>query len=175
MIAAVQGLIAELDAEAPITRRVLDRLPAASFDFRPHPKSLSAGQLAQHVAAIPGNVANLVRSDGFDMATRKIEYPCSEGPAALLSTLEKSVAAAREMLESLDEERAFEHWRLTFGDRELFSMPRVSVIRTMGLNHWYHHRGELVVYLRLLDVPVPVVYGRSADENPFAQMSAASG
>src|SRR5690606_19095335 len=73
---------------------------------------------------------------------------------------------------SLDEARAFATWRLTFGDHEVFALPRVVAFRTMALNHWYHHRGELVVYLRLLEVPVPVVYGRSADENPFASLVA---
>jgi uncharacterized damage-inducible protein DinB len=85
-----------------------------------------------------------------------------------MATFEKSVADARDALTHLDEARASAIWRLTFGDREIFALPRLAVMRTMGLNHWYHHRGELVVYLRLLDVPVPIVYGRSADENPFA-------
>jgi uncharacterized damage-inducible protein DinB len=77
--------------------------------------------------------------------------------------------AARDFLAGLTEERAGQTWRLTFGDREIFAIPRLSVMRTMCFNHWYHHRGELVVYLRLLGVPVPIVYGRSADENPFTQ------
>ena len=89
-----------------------------------------------------------------------------------MGSLDASVAAARTMLADLDEKRANELWRMRFGNRELFAIPRLAVIRTMCLNHWYHHRGELVVYLRLLGVPVPVVYGRSADENPFAEMAA---
>jgi uncharacterized damage-inducible protein DinB len=168
MLPAAHALLAELEAEAPITRRVLERLPADRFDWQPHAKSLSAGQLAQHIATIPGNAARLVKLDGFDLSTRGLNYPTSEGPAALLATMDESVAAAREALKMMDESAANEIWRLMYGTREIFALPRVGVMRTMGFNHWYHHRGELVVYLRLLGVPVPVVYGRSADENPFA-------
>jgi uncharacterized damage-inducible protein DinB len=172
MLPAAQALIAELDAETPATRRVLERLPADRFDWRPHPKSLSAGQLAQHVASIPGGVARFAQMDGLDVATRPSGYASCETRDALLATLDASVATAREFLAGLDEERANAIWRLTFGAREIFAIPRLAVMRTMCLNHWYHHRGELVVYLRLLDVAVPVVYGRSADENPFAQTAA---
>ena len=167
---AAHALIAELDAEAPVTRRVLERLPAEHFGWQPHPKSLTAGQLAHHIATIPGNMARLAQLEGLDMATRNMEYAPSEGPAALLAAFDASVAAAREMLEHLDEARGNGVWRMTFGDRELFAVPRVRMLRAMCFNHWYHHRGELVVYLRLVGAPVPAVYGRSADENPFAQM-----
>lgn len=169
MLPSIQALIAELDIEAPATRRVLERLPGDSFGWQPHPKSLTAGQLAQHIASIPGSISRLLQTDGVDMATRRQEYPPSEGPTALLATLDASLTAAREMLAGLDEAQANATWRMTFGDRELFALPRLAVFRRMCLNHWYHHRGELVVYLRLLNVPVPIVYGRSADENPFGQ------
>src|SRR5437763_927263 len=169
MLPAARALIAELDAETPATRRVLERVPADKFDWRPHPKSMSAGQLAQHIAAIPGNVARIAQFDGMDVATRPADYASCESREALLATFDASVAAARESLAGLDESRANAVWRLTFGDREIFALPRLAVMRTMGFNHWYHHRGELVVYLRLLGVAVPIVYGRSADENPFAQ------
>jgi uncharacterized damage-inducible protein DinB len=174
MLPAAQALITELDAETPVTRRVLARLPATQFDWRPHPKSLSAGQLAHHIATIPGNMARLAQLEGLDMATRQVEYAASDGPAALLAALDASVAAAREMLAGLDNVRAHAVWRMTNGDREVFAVPRLGMLRTMCFNHWYHHRGELVVYLRLLGVPVPVVYGRSADENPFSQAGTSS-
>jgi uncharacterized damage-inducible protein DinB len=172
MLPAAHALIAELEAEAPATRRVLERVPADRFDWRPHPKSMSAGQLAQHVASIPGGVARLAQLDGLDVATRPTEYASCESRESLLAALEASVAGAREFLAGLDEARANAIWRLSFGDREIFAIPRLGVMRTMCFNHWYHHRGELVVYLRMLNVPVPVVYGRSADENPFAQSAA---
>jgi uncharacterized damage-inducible protein DinB len=107
--------------------------------------------------------------DGLDVATRPSEYASCSTREALLASLDASVVAAREFLAGLDDARANAIWRLRFGDREIFAIPRIGVMRTMCFNHWYHHRGELVVYLRLLNVPVPVVYGRSADENPFAQ------
>ena len=165
MLPTARALIAELDREAPATRRVLERVPADRFGWRPHPRSFSAGELAQHIAAIPGNVTRLAAQDAFDVSKRTPEYPACESAPALLSALDASLAAARDFLAGLDETGANATWRLTAGDRELATMPRIDVIRTMGLNHWYHHRGELVVYLRLLDVPVPVVYGRSADES----------
>ena len=167
MLPSAESLLAELDREAPTTRRVLERVPADRFDWQPHPKSLTAGQLAQHIATTPGNVARFLNGDGIDLATRRFEYPSSDGPAALLATFDASVAAARDALEAFDDARGSDPWRMTLGDREIISMPRINVMRTIGLNHWYHHRGELVVYLRLLEVPVPVVYGRSADESPF--------
>ena len=167
MIPAAHALIAELESEIPATRRVLERLPADRLAWRPHPKSMSAGQLAQHVASIPGNVARIAQLDGLDVATRPTDYASCVSTDALMATFDAYVSAARNFLAGLDESRASGTWRLTFGDRELFAIPRLGVIRTLGLNHWYHHRGELVVYLRLLNVPVPIVYGRSADENPF--------
>jgi uncharacterized damage-inducible protein DinB len=172
MLPAAHAMIVELEAEAPATRRVLERVPADRFDWRPHPKSMSAGQLAQHVASIPGGVARLAQLDGLDVATRPSAYASCESREGLLAAFEASVAGAREFLTGLDESRANATWRLSFGDREIFAIPRLGVMRTMGFNHWYHHRGELVVYLRMLNVPVPVVYGRSADENPFAQTAA---
>ena len=172
MIPAAQALLSELDAETPATRRVLERLPADRFGWRPHPKSMSLGQLAQHVASIPGTISRLAQTDGLDAAARSIEYASCENKEALMTTLDASLNAAREFLTGLDETRANETWRLKAGDREIFAIPRIGVLRTMLLNHWYHHRGELVVYLRLLDVPVPVVYGRSADENPWTRPAA---
>jgi uncharacterized damage-inducible protein DinB len=166
MLPAAQALIAELDAEAPATRRVLERVPADQLDWRPHPKSFSAGQLAHHVASIPGSIARLAQLDGLDVANRRFEYACCESVPAALASLDESLATARNFLTGLDEASAQAVWRITAGDREIASMPRIGVMRTLGLNHWYHHRGELVVYLRLLEIPVPVVYGRSADEGP---------
>jgi uncharacterized damage-inducible protein DinB len=168
MLPAVHALLQELEAEAPVTRRVLERIPADRLSWRPHEKSMSAGQLAQHVASIPGSIGRIVQQDGMDVANRPMTYPTCDTPEALLATFDDSVASLRATLQSLDDEQAVAPWRLHFGDREIFTRPRTSVLRTMAFNHWYHHRGELVVYLRLLDIPVPVVYGRSADENPFA-------
>ena len=172
MQSAVTALIAELDTEAATTRRVLQRVPGDRLAWQPHAKSMTLGQLAHHIASIPGSIARMAALDGFDMATRKMDYASCESVDALLETHDTSVAAAKAFLSGLTPEAAAAIWRLTFGEREIFAIPRAGVVRTMCLNHLIHHRGELVVYLRLLDVPVPVVYGRSADENPFAQPAA---
>lgn len=172
MLAAAEALIAEYRAETPATRRVLARVPEEHLAWRPHPKSMSLAQLAHHVASIPGSIARMARLDGLDAATVDFTPAPAESAAALLPTLEASVAAACELLAGLTEESAAAPWRLSVGERELFTLPRIGLMRTLALNHWYHHRGQLLVYLRLLDVPVPVVYGRTADENPFAAATA---
>jgi len=168
MLPACETLIAELRAEAPATRRVLERVPEDRLGWRPHPKSMSLGQLANHVASIPGSIARLARLDGLDAATVDFTPAPAESAAALLATLDESVAGACELLAGLSAESAAARWRLTVGEREVFAVPRLGLMRTLALNHWYHHRGQLLVYLRLLDVPVPTVYGKTADENPFA-------
>ncbi|MGH3169677.1 MAG: DinB family protein, partial [Trebonia sp.] len=126
MLPTAQALIAEIDAELPATRRVLERVPAECFGWRPHPKSLSAGQLAQHVATIPGGVAHMAAQDGFDVSTRPADYASCDSAAALLATLDRSAAAVREFLAGLDETRATAPWRLSFGDREIFTIPRLG-------------------------------------------------
>jgi uncharacterized damage-inducible protein DinB len=168
MPSLTQSLASELEREAASTRRLLERIPAHRLEWQPHPKSMTLGQLAQHLASIPGNITRMARLDGFDAATANFAPPSPESAEALLATLEGSLADAKSFLGELDEEAALAPWRLTFGEREIFTIPRAEVVRTLMLNHWYHHRGQLAVYLRLLDVPVPVIYGRSADENPFA-------
>lgn len=172
MLPAAHALVAELDAETPATRRVLERLPDDRFDWRPHQKSLSAGQLAQHIASIPGTVARIAGTPGMDVSTRLAGYASCGSREALLATLDASVASAHAALAGLDDAAAGAPWRFTFGDHLIFAKSRIDAIRTIAFNHWYHHRGELVVYLRLLGVPVPVVYGRSADESPFAAPAA---
>jgi uncharacterized damage-inducible protein DinB len=169
MLPAARALIAEIDAETPATRRVLERLPADRLDWQPHPKSLTAGQLAQHIAMIPAGMTRMAQMDAVDMAARRPEYASCASKDALLDTLDTSLTAARDFLSGLTDESASFPWRMTFGDQQIMAMPRIGVVRTLLLNHWYHHRGELVVYLRLLGVPVPAVYGRSADESLFAQ------
>jgi uncharacterized damage-inducible protein DinB len=158
----IDGLIAELEQEARTTARVLERVPEAHLAWKPHPKSFSLGQLALHVASVPGNVAALAAADpaqspGF---TQREAASTSE----LLPALQASVAKVHEHLGGFDDAAMTGTWRLFRGDRELMAMPRVAFVRAVMLNHWYHHRGQLLVYLRLLDVPVPSVYGPTADE-----------
>lgn len=174
MSSAARALSAELDAEFPITRRVLERVPTERLAWQPHVKSMALGQLAEHIARIPASIAKLAQMDALDLATRPPTYPSGESTAAILEAFDQAVLTMRAALAEIDEARANAPWRMTFGEREIFVLPRIRVMRMMCLNHMIHHRGELVVYLRLLDVPVPIVYGRSADENPFMQSAASA-
>jgi uncharacterized damage-inducible protein DinB len=166
-------MAAELAQETTVTRRLLERVPGDRLGWRPHPKSMTLGQLALHVARIPGDLARLAKGEGVDAATVDFEPPQPADAAELVPLLEASVAAAATYLDALEPAAAGAPWRLTVGEREVFTLPRLALLRSLMLNHWYHHRGQLVVYLRLLDVPVPAVYGRSADENPFAVTASA--
>ncbi len=168
MTKMTEPMLNEFREEAAITRRVLERVPADKLSWRPHPKSMSLGQLALHVASIPGALAKLAQLEEFDAAKASFDPPAPGSVKEIHAALDQSVRSAEECLSGMSEQAAQGNWRLTFGGKEVFTKPRVGVLRSIMLNHWYHHRGQLSVYLRLLEVPVPVIYGRSADENPFA-------
>ncbi len=161
----VDPLIAELEQEAESTRRVLERIPEDKLGWRPHPKSMSLGQLALHIATTPGGVAQVAAQD--TMESPQFDRPEPKSKREVLEALGQSVAMAMEFLRGLDDARATQNWTMTLAGKAIFSLPRIGFVRTIMLNHWYHHRGEMQVYLRLLDVPVPPVYGPTADENPF--------
>jgi len=167
MISAAETMIQELEGEAQATRRLLERVPADRLTWKPHEKSMTLGQLALHVAVIPGSLTELSRQDGMDAATVDFTAGQPESTDAVLAAYDGSLAKAREHLAALDEESAGAPWTLTAGEREIFTVPRLAFLRTLAFNHWYHHRGQLTVYLRLLDVPLPATYGRSADESAF--------
>lgn len=169
MAGIAQPFISELEQEAATTRRVLERVPGDQFGFQPHPRSMALGKLALHVAGIPGAFARMGRMDGLDVATAQFSPPDPESVDQILQTLDTGVADAHSFLSELTDETANAPWRAHHGERELFTVPRLGLVRRLMLNHWYHHRGQLLIYLRMLDVPVPSVYGPSADENPFAQ------
>ena len=168
MTEMTEPMLNEFREETAITRRVLDRVPADKLSWRPHPKSMSLGQLALHVASIPGALSKIAQLEEFDAAKASFDPPAPGSMKEIHAALDQSVRSAEECLCGMSEEAAQGNWRLTFGGKEVFTKPRVGVLRSIMLNHWYHHRGQLSVYLRLLEVPVPVIYGRSADENPFA-------
>jgi uncharacterized damage-inducible protein DinB len=160
-----QMLLGELEQEAQATRRVLQRVPEDKLSWRPHPRSSSLGQLALHVAIIPSLGMQVLGPDSFEAP--EFVQPEARSAAEILRTLEESIASARRFLSELTPERAERMWRLVGGGRELMAAPRLAMVRTLMFNHWYHHRGSLVVYLRLLDVPLPSVYGPTADEQAF--------
>ena len=162
----IDGLLTELEQEAETTRRVLERIPQAHLAWRPHPRSMSLGQLALHVATVPGSVAELATYDTVPEPPAFVQ-PEAATAAELVPALTDSVARAKQALSGFDDERMNAMWRLQAGGKEILAMPRRALVRAIMLNHWYHHRGQLLVYLRLLDQPVPSVYGPTADENPF--------
>lgn len=166
-MAMTEALVQEIDQEAATTRRVLERVPADRLGWRPHPKSMSLGQLALHIAQSPGFIANMALED-----TTTFHGPRQPAQATsteeVLAAHDASVANTKEVLRKLGDAGLQKQWQATAGGATLFAMPKIALFRSIVLNHWYHHRGQLSVYLRLLDVPVPSIYGPSADENPFA-------
>jgi uncharacterized damage-inducible protein DinB len=161
-------LLQELEHEAGSTRRVLERVPQDHFDWKPHPKSMSLGQLALHVATIPGVIADVSTRPTFDVKTA-IPRPTPATSADLLAALSQSVATAKTILAGMGDSGLTMSWRMMDGNREVMAMPRVALLRNVLFNHWYHHRGQLTVYLRQVGALVPATYGASADENPMAR------
>ncbi len=165
---AFTPLLNEFREETAITQRILERMPADKLAWKPHAKSMTLGQLGLHVATIPGGIARLAQQDSFDVLNASFVPAQPASLQEILTAYEQAIPVAEKFLSELTEEQAQANWRLMKGDRELFHQPRMNVVRTIMLNHWYHHRGQLSVYLRLLDVKLPVIYGRSADTDPFA-------
>ena len=166
-MALIDGMLMELEQEAETTRRVFERVPNDHLAWRPHEKARTLGQLALHVATVPGGVAQLASSSPAQ-APQFADDPSPTSASELIPALDQSIATAKKVLGGMDDAALQATWRLMHGERELFAIPRVSFLRSIMLNHWYHHRGQLTVYLRQLGVPLPSIYGPSADENPFA-------
>ena len=168
MAPMLQPMLEEIRQEAATTRRVLERVPADKLAWKPHVKSMSLGQLAMHIAQIPGAISGIARPDVFDVSSVNFEPPSPRNTQEILAALDASLQAAEEYVSGLRQSEATANWSMTAKDKPLMNLPRVALLRSIMLNHWYHHRGQLSVYLRLLDVPVPSIYGPSADDNPFA-------
>ena len=168
----VEGLLQELEREAQTTRRVLERVPDDRLGWKPHDRSMSLGQLALHIATVPGAIAELSQMSPFPLP--KFEQPSAASAAELVPALDQSVAKARAILSRLSDADLTKIWQVVDGDREVMAIPVGAMLRSIMLNHWYHHRGQLSVYLRQVGVPVPSIYGPSADENPFAVSRAAA-
>ena len=162
----VADLLLELEQEAQATRRILERVPEDRLDWTPHPKSMTLGQLAMHIANVPGAIAEVSR-ESFDVNTA-IPRPTATGTGQILQALNESLARVRSILGPMDDADLLAPWRMMKGEEVIFAITRGELLRSVMLNHWYHHRGQLTVYLRLLDVPVPAIYGDSADEKVFS-------
>jgi uncharacterized damage-inducible protein DinB len=158
-------LAAELRNESQATRRLLERVPEDSFSWTPHPRSMTLGTLAMHIAMLPHAIAELLREQEVELP--QVPLPQAESRADLLTVLERGIVSATEALAGWGDEGILDEWKLMNGAQPIMVMRRLDAVRNIMLNHSYHHRGQLTVYLRLLDVPLPPVYGPTADENPF--------
>ena len=161
------SILPEYDQEMATTRKVLERVPGDKFDYKPHEKSMTFGRLAGHVAEMVGWLEGTMKSDDIDIAPvdgPKFEAFAPTSTADLLAAFDKNRDAARAALAAGTDEAMMATWSLKSGGKVIFSMPRIACVRGMILNHIVHHRGQLSVYLRLNDIPVPSIYGPSADE-----------
>jgi uncharacterized damage-inducible protein DinB len=165
-MAIVDGLLPEFDHEVATTRKLLERVPADRGDWRPHPKSSTLAGLATHVATLPRWGGMTLQTSEFDLAT-------GESPAllatrdALVDEFDRQTSTMRAALVGRTDAELLAPWTLKRAGQTILTMPKIGVIRSFVLNHLVHHRGQLSVYLRQLDVPIPSIYGPSADEAPF--------
>lgn len=168
MNAVCQSWITELESKTRATARLIEVLPEEHLTWRPHAKSYTLGQLAWHTAALPAGVGAMLANDVLDASTVDFSTPQPKTVAAIAAELERSFAAARAALQAWSTADLERTWRIESDGRTLMAAPRGVIVRGLMLNHLYHHRGQLTVYLRLLDRPLPSIYGPSADVNPFA-------
>jgi uncharacterized damage-inducible protein DinB len=161
-----EGLLAEFDQEMASTRRTLERIPADKLTWKPHEKSMGLGRLAGHLAELPGFGLRMIQVDSFNFANRPAgQKPLvAESQKHVLEIFDKNVAALREAIAGVSDADLAKNWTLAAGDKKIYDGPRMGALRRMLMNHMIHHRAQLGVYLRLNEVPVPSVYGPSADE-----------
>lgn len=158
-----KALIAELKNEAINTKKILERVPAEKYDWAPHEKSTKLGRLATHIAEIPVWVERIVNAEGFDFGG-KFTANVAENNEALLKTFEEKQENAIKILDAATDEKLNELWTIKRGELVVAQLPKKVALRNIAFNHLYHHRGQLSVYLRLLNIPIPGMYGPSADE-----------
>lgn len=158
------ALLAEFEVQAPITRRFLERLPDDKLTWKPHEKSMSAGQLAYHLALVPGGVVRFAQNNPAQAPDFNFPQPASR--EEILKAFDESIVAVRDVLPKFNDAAMNDMWRLVASGREVLAQPRAQFIRDVMLSHWYQHRGQFGVYLRLLNIAVPASFGPSADEPP---------
>lgn len=163
-------MLPEFDQEMANTRKTLERLPDDKFDYKPHAKSFTMGALAGHIAMMPGWAIGTLQTDNMDIAP--VDGPAWEPPkmtnrAEILAAFDEAVAGLRPALAAASDADMMTPWSLLQGGKPIFTMPRIAVLRGMIMNHMIHHRAQLTVYYRLNDIPVPSLYGPSADETSF--------
>ena len=169
-MALKDALLPEFDQEMANTRKTLERVPEERLDWKPHPKSMAMGGLATHLSNLPTWANYTIDQDSLDLAPEGKPLPSApevKSRAELLEIFDSNVAKARAAISSAGDEELFKPWTLLNNGKQLLTLPKVAVLRGFVLNHTIHHRAQLGVYLRLNDIPVPSIYGPSADENPF--------
>jgi len=159
------SFLGEFDNEMANTRKTLERVPTDKLAWQPHDKSMTLGRLASHIAEMPIWATRIVHLSEYDFAAGGFMRLNLGSTDEIVEALDKNLAEAREAVAGAGDEALREKWTLRRGDHVIFSLPRIAVLRTMVLNHIIHHRGQLTVYLRLNDAPVPALYGPSADES----------
>jgi len=157
-------LLPEFDQEMANTRRVLERVPNDKLSWQPHAKSWPFQKLATHLATLPNWTSMTIQTSELDLS-QPFEQPKPSSTEEILAVFDKSVADARTALAGVSDETFFEPWTLRNGEQTIFSMPKIAVLRAFVINHIIHHRGQLTIYLRLNDIPLPGLYGPSADES----------
>jgi uncharacterized damage-inducible protein DinB len=168
-MAISNSLLPEFDNEMKNTRKTLERVPDDKFAWKPHDKSFPMGALATHLANLPSWGSLTLASDSFDVAPggKPMKTPELNSTPEVLKTFDENVAATRAAIEAAADEELFKPWTLKSNENEIMTMPKIAVLRNFVMNHMIHHRAQLGVYLRLNDIPVPSIYGPSADESPF--------
>ena len=163
-MAIKDAFMAELKHEAGLTKKMLEKVPLDKKDWKPHEKSMSLGRLATHVAEIPHWVSDIIHIDDFDFMSRTFTSHVAASQEELLNIYKEKLDAALNDLSKMSDEDFNKKWIVRMGEKILYDTPKKVAIRGWALSHLIHHRGQLSVYLRLLDVPVPGMYGPSADE-----------
>ncbi|OON67041.1 DinB family protein [Hymenobacter sp. CRA2] len=154
---------AELQTELQLTRRLLERVPTDQFDWRPHPKSMPIGKLAWHMANLIGFLELSLQGSETDITAVQWPTPATTTDE-VLSRFDVNAASIQQVVAGIEDEQLHSSWAMRRGEQVVRTLPRAGVLRVLVLNHLIHHRGQLSVYLRLLDIPVPAIYGPSADE-----------
>ena len=159
-----QSLISELESESKSTRKILERVPLEKAGWKPHEKSTPLGRLATHIAELQGRIDLILNTDEHDFAKTGYSYKVAASSKELLGIFEENCSKSLNALRSATDESFNKNWTLRNGEKIFFSLPKLTAIRSSVFNHIYHHRAQLGVYLRLLEVPLPSIYGPTADE-----------
>jgi uncharacterized damage-inducible protein DinB len=162
-----EPVLKEMREEAATTRRVLERVPDSKLTWKPHPKSITLGQLAYHIALIATGIPRILDSDHFDLPPTAFTFVQPKDTAEILAMFNDGVRTGEAFVTGLTDQKWNATWHMSAQGKQIIARPRGEMVRQLMMSHLYHHRGQLCVYLRLLDVPVPSVYGPSADESPF--------